>query len=52
MEEKIQNTQEEAEKPEEIKEDKTPDELGGILIQAHLKIFDPTTGEVILRTRA
>lgn len=36
----------------ETPENKKPDEQGGILVQAHLKIFDPETGEVILRTRA
>lgn len=32
--------------------EKKPDERGGILIQSHLKIFDPETKEVYMDGRA
>lgn len=34
------------------KESKRPDERGGILIQSHIKIFDPENQEVFVNGRA
>ena len=31
---------------------KAPDEKGGILVQSHIKIFDPETNEVFVNGRA
>lgn len=36
----------------ELHEQKKPDEQGGILIQSHLKIFDPENQEVYVNGRA
>lgn len=39
-------------KPEKIeKVEKKPDSAAGLLIQAHLKITDPKSGKVLLKTR-
>ena len=31
--------------------DKKPDELSGIYVSTHIKIFDPNTGEVLVQQR-
>lgn len=39
-------------KPEKVeKVEKKPDSAAGLLIQAHLKITDPKSGQVLLKTR-
>lgn len=37
---------------EQVQDQKKPDERGGILIQSHLKIFDPENQEVYVNGRA
>lgn len=46
------NMQEENKQPEQRQlQEKRPDEVGGISLQGHIKIFDPTTKEVFVNKR-
>lgn len=38
--------------PQETQPKKKPDEQSGILVQSHIKIFDPETKEVFVNGRA
>lgn len=38
-------------KPDQVQQEKTPDEIGAIGLQGHIKIFDPQTKEVFVDKR-
>ena len=40
-----------AEKPEQPKTQRRPDEVGSLQVQTHLRIFDPKTKDTIVETR-
>ena len=48
----INNNMEEKTQEVAVQETKSPDEKGGILIQSHIKIFDPENQEVYVNGRA
>lgn len=47
-----ENTDQTQEPNSETPQDHSPDEHGGIHVQAFLKIHDPESGEIILQGRA